>query len=225
VSAKFILEVFAQEMNQYHIADKFMQSRVRPTGSPDLICPIDKSGNLENWPKFSVSDSEELKQEVCQPSQFPTHVYSAFCQWLLRVRANLRSVSNATFHLPTGPPWPPLLLMSSRLRKPAREHIIATIATTTTEWFFTEEFQVLQALFSSGVTLKELRSIGIIAATLTDIDPPPRAFKRTLPSMVQWFRVSWSSIGPILPFIQLRDANEVPIDGRREVLERGLKAI
>jgi hypothetical protein len=101
--------------------------------------------------------------------------------------------------------------------------IIAIV--TTTEWFFTEEFQALQAMFSSGVTLKELRSIGIVAASHTNIKPPPRTCKRTLPSMVQWFRENWSTIGPLLPFIQLRDENNIPIDGQRELFEKKLKCV
>jgi hypothetical protein len=103
--------------------------------------------------------------------------------------------------------------------------IIVIIATSSSDWLFTEEFQILRVLFSSGVTLKELRSIGIIAAELIEIDPPPRTVKRRLPFMVQWFRDNWSSLGPILPFIQLRDQNGVPINGRREVFEKGLMSI
>jgi hypothetical protein len=86
-----------------------------------------------------------------------------------------------------------------------------------------EEIRILRAKFSSGVTLKELGSVGVLLSSLLDIAPPPRPARRSYVLLLKWFKERWSHILPILPFIQLRDDNDVPIDGQRELLDLLLK--
>jgi hypothetical protein len=83
-----------------------------------------------------------------------------------------------------------------------------------------EEFQVLRSKFSSGVTLKELRSIAIIVALVGRLPAPERNEKRSYSGLVNWFRKNWEGAVAVLPFIQLRDEEDVPIDGTRELHEK-----
>jgi hypothetical protein len=85
-----------------------------------------------------------------------------------------------------------------------------------------DEFKFLQAKFSSGLCLRELRSIAIILSGLTGVLEPNRDVKRSYLLLIKWFKERWSQILPWLPLIQLRDGEDRPIDGRREISERGL---
>jgi hypothetical protein len=40
--------------------------------------------------------------------------------------------------------------------------------------------------------------------------------------LVQWYRAHWCEIAPFLPLVQLRDEQNTPIDGKRELIERKL---
>jgi hypothetical protein len=87
------------------------------------------------------------------------------------------------------------------------------------------EFRALQAKFSSGVSLKELRSIAIVIAAHARIRPPSRDANRSYGLMVVWFIARWSDVAPWLPFVALRDATGRAIDGCREAVERGLLGV
>jgi hypothetical protein len=84
------------------------------------------------------------------------------------------------------------------------------------------EFRALQAKFSSGVSLKELRSIAAVIAMHARIRGPSRDANRSYGLMIIWFIAQWADVAPWLPFVELRDATGRPIDGRREAVERGL---
>jgi hypothetical protein len=81
---------------------------------------------------------------------------------------------------------------------------------------------MLQIKFSSGVTLKELRSLATIIVLFGSVVPPGRNAKRHFPEMVKWFVDNWAQITPWLPLIALRDQNFRVIDGHREGLEKGI---
>jgi hypothetical protein len=85
-----------------------------------------------------------------------------------------------------------------------------------------EEFRFLQMKFSTGVTLRELSSIAMIVSSFAAVQPPSRDAKRRFPSLLQWFRDSWSAIAPFLPFVQLLDEKGLAIDGRRELVEKNV---
>jgi hypothetical protein len=80
----------------------------------------------------------------------------------------------------------------------------------------------LQAKFSTGVSLAELRSIGLLAAQFGGLSPPSRESKRCYRHMVEWFVVNWAGVAPWLNFIQLRDSQSHPIDRTREMADRGI---
>jgi hypothetical protein len=83
-----------------------------------------------------------------------------------------------------------------------------------------EDFRSLCVRFSSGLTLKELCSIGAVACAVAGRPPPPRAARRIFHAMVSWFRDNWAALIAVLPSIGLAD-----VDGRREALEKGLSAL
>jgi hypothetical protein len=85
-----------------------------------------------------------------------------------------------------------------------------------------EELRLLQVQFSTGVRISELRSIASILAFLAGIPPPTRAMNRQHAQLIQWYRAHWRKIAAFLPLVQLRDEQNVPIDGRRELVERKL---
>jgi hypothetical protein len=85
------------------------------------------------------------------------------------------------------------------------------------EFLARQEFQILQAQFSSGVRLPELRSIALVLSSIADLPPPGRDAKRQLGLMVQWFVRHWNVVSCWLPFVTLRDEQGLPIDGRREL--------
>jgi hypothetical protein len=84
--------------------------------------------------------------------------------------------------------------------------------------------RLLQAKFSRGVSLKELRSIAAVIAMQAWISPS-RDAKRSYGLMVGWFISQWAEVAPWLPFVALRDTAGRAIDGRREAIERGLVRI
>jgi hypothetical protein len=92
----------------------------------------------------------------------------------------------------------------------------------TAEFAHCEELRILRMKFSSGIRLHELRSIVAILSQLIQIGPPERKAKRSYPLLVKWFKENWSCVAPVLPFIQLRDAANQVIDGRRQMGERGI---
>lgn len=75
--------------------------------------------------------------------------------------------------------------------------------------------------FSSGVCLSELKAISTILTDLFHVPKPSRDQKRSTTLLLGWFIDNWLSIEPVLPFIQLRDENNVVIDGKREMIETG----
>jgi hypothetical protein len=88
-----------------------------------------------------------------------------------------------------------------------------------------QEVQVLQAKFSSGVRLRDLRSIALVICTLAKIEPPGRDAKRQLGLMLAWFRGNWEVVSSWLPFVHLCDDGGRPIDGQREFVEISLKRL
>jgi hypothetical protein len=84
------------------------------------------------------------------------------------------------------------------------------------------EFGILEAKFSTGASLAELASVAEVIAVSAKIAPPPREAKRNFGLMVQWFRTRWRSVAPWLPLVALTDVDGWVIDGRRELLERGM---
>jgi hypothetical protein len=83
-----------------------------------------------------------------------------------------------------------------------------------------EELQALQARFSSGVTLRDLSNIAHIIAKFTRLPLPSRSAKRSIPLIVDWFKLHWSTVAAWLPLIGLRDQNDWPIDSRRELFDK-----
>jgi hypothetical protein len=90
------------------------------------------------------------------------------------------------------------------------------------EYLDCDEFKFLQAKFSSGICLRELCSIAIILSQLTGFPKPNRDVKRSYLLLIKWFKDRWDRVLPWLPLIQLRDEENRPIDGKREISERGL---
>jgi hypothetical protein len=86
-----------------------------------------------------------------------------------------------------------------------------------------EEFRALQARFSSGLRLGELRSLAVILSSLAGIMPPGRGTQRQYILLVRYIRKHWARIAPVLPLVQLKDENDMLIDGRREMVERSMK--
>jgi hypothetical protein len=84
-----------------------------------------------------------------------------------------------------------------------------------------EEFHFLQAKFSTGVRLSELKSIAAILARITGFPGPSRDAKRSYILTVKWFKDNWKWVLPWLPLVQLKDARNMVIDGQREAKERG----
>jgi hypothetical protein len=82
------------------------------------------------------------------------------------------------------------------------------------------EFQTLQFCFSSGVRLRELVSVALVIADLGEIAAPGRRAKRHFDLLMDWYRQNWAVVAVWLPYVQLRDANDLSIDSRREVSER-----
>jgi hypothetical protein len=66
-----------------------------------------------------------------------------------------------------------------------------------------EEFRLLQVKFSSGVTLKELRSLAAIIVSFRPVAPPGGNAERHFPDMVKWFVDNWAQVSPWMPFIAL----------------------
>jgi hypothetical protein len=83
-----------------------------------------------------------------------------------------------------------------------------------------EELQALQARFSSGVTLRDLSNIAYVIAQFAALPLPSRNAKRSIPLMIDWFKLHWSAVATWLPLIGLRDENDRPIDSRRELFDR-----
>jgi hypothetical protein len=104
---------------------------------------------------------------------------------------------------------------------------VVDVAVTTVkpndEFLESQEFRILQAKFSTGARLRELNSIAIVLATLAQVRPPGREEKRHFPKLIEWYKCSWPDITPWLPFVTLRDALDIPIDGNRELAEFRLK--
>jgi hypothetical protein len=84
------------------------------------------------------------------------------------------------------------------------------------------EMNFLQRKFSSGISLRELCSVAVIAATFAKISPPRRDSKRNRTALVQWFHSNWSQVLPFLVAIELRDTKGVVVDGIREIIETTL---
>jgi hypothetical protein len=82
------------------------------------------------------------------------------------------------------------------------------------------EFKILQAKFSSGVTIRELQSVAEVLAGCTGILPPGREAKRSFAVLIKWYVRSWPRISPWLGIIELRDERGLVIDGQRESLEK-----
>jgi hypothetical protein len=80
------------------------------------------------------------------------------------------------------------------------------------------EFQVLCVRFSSGITLKDLCSVGTVVASLAGIARPPRGAKRSFQAIVSWFVGNCGAVFHVLPLVGLEDAVGIPINGRHHAL-------
>lgn len=89
----------------------------------------------------------------------------------------------------------------------------------TNEIFSGPHFNALSVKFSSGVTLRELKSIATVIGGLVRVNAPSRSQKRSLSGIVKWFADNWDIVGSVLPFIHLMDENGKVIDGFREYSE------
>jgi hypothetical protein len=81
---------------------------------------------------------------------------------------------------------------------------------------------VLQAKFSTGVRLPELRSVATVLCHMTGLHPPSRDTNRSCLLLMQWFSANWEMVAPLLPHIQLRDEIGNSIDGTREMADMGI---
>jgi hypothetical protein len=81
------------------------------------------------------------------------------------------------------------------------------------------EFQFMCAKFSTGVTLKELRSIAAVVAHLSGVKGPSRNVNRNRLLLLQWFMDYWRVLSPWLALTHLRDSDGRVIDGSREFFE------
>jgi hypothetical protein len=93
---------------------------------------------------------------------------------------------------------------------------------TTEKATLPKELYALQLKFSTGVRFTELKSIARVLAMLAQLPPPSRATNRRWSKLMKWYGKHWDELVPFLPSVQLRDENEVPIDGRREFTEKKL---
>jgi hypothetical protein len=80
--------------------------------------------------------------------------------------------------------------------------------------------RVLHAKFTSGVRLPELRSVAFVLSHFAMVSSPDRTEQRTYPRMVNWFKQNWSAVLPWLHLVNLVDAQDTIVDGRRELYER-----
>jgi hypothetical protein len=120
--------------------------------------------------------------------------------------------------------WQPSRFL--RLHLKATTSRIAAVAVRNTalaDELHSEEFRALQARFSSGLRLGELRSLAVILSSLAGIMPPGRGTQRQYIQLVRYIRKYWARIAPVLPLVQLKDENNILIDGRREMVERSMK--
>jgi hypothetical protein len=69
--------------------------------------------------------------------------------------------------------------------------------------------------------LAELKSIAAILSAITGFPGPKRDAKRSYILTIKWFKDNWKWVMPWLPLIQLKDADEMVIDGKREMKDRG----
>jgi hypothetical protein len=76
----------------------------------------------------------------------------------------------------------------------------------------------LQARFSSGIRLFELRSIAIVVAHLSGV-ALERTSKRTLSCLVKWFADHWPAVAPFIALVNLVDAQGVAVTYARELAE------
>lgn len=82
------------------------------------------------------------------------------------------------------------------------------------------EYRVLIQNFSSGVTLRELCSIAIILSTyVPGVKMPNRDEKRNYPLLIEWYCNNWELVCPMLPYINILDANKEIINGERELMD------
>jgi hypothetical protein len=107
-------------------------------------------------------------------------------------------------------------------RLAAGKGAVAAVVTTSAELLHSEELRVLQAKFSSGVRFAELTSVAVVLALLAGIRPPNRDTKRQYLMLIKWFQMHWDVVSPFLGVVELRDEYDIPIDGRRESVDKGV---
>jgi hypothetical protein len=83
-------------------------------------------------------------------------------------------------------------------------------------------FGLLQLQFSAGIRLSELRSIAIILATFAQLRLPDRETCRRWEGIMNWYKTHWTELMPLFPLTELRDQNEIPINAKREFIEKKL---
>ena len=75
----------------------------------------------------------------------------------------------------------------------------------------------LQSKFSTGVSLKELKSIATIIQLHLGLPPLTRNQKRSYPLLIKWFCINWDQIQPVLQYIYLFDDNLMEISSNSQI--------
>jgi hypothetical protein len=85
-----------------------------------------------------------------------------------------------------------------------------------------EVCNTLQAQFSTGVRLPELRSIAAVLCQLVELRPPSREANRNCAVLMRWFVANWTFIRPLITSIELRDRDGRTINRAREMTDMGI---
>jgi hypothetical protein len=81
-------------------------------------------------------------------------------------------------------------------------------------------YEALTARFGGGVTFNELKSIALILAQTAGVTSPSRYERRCFSNLAKWCSSHWVEISPFLPFIHLRDENDIDVKLHYELHER-----
>jgi hypothetical protein len=83
-----------------------------------------------------------------------------------------------------------------------------------------QAYLCIQQKYGTGITHKELLSVGQMAALLGGVPEPDRGAERDMRVLYKWFAENWSHVGSCLSAINLRDEHGEIISLQREARER-----